>query len=92
MRYIDADALTFSRVRIIHSDGTMGGWNAVVMSSVMNNAPTADVVEVVRCGECRYCKYIRSADIHKCERREHYSEQVNVMDYCSYGERSENGT
>ena len=56
------------------------------------NTPTADVVEVVRCGECRYCKYIRSADIHKCERREHYSEQVNVMDYCSYGERSENGT
>ena len=45
-RYIDADKLTFSRVRIIHSDGTAGGWNAVVMSSVINNAPTADVVEV----------------------------------------------
>lgn len=45
-RYIDADKLTFSRVRIIHPDGTAGGWNAVVMSSVINNAPTADVVEV----------------------------------------------
>lgn len=45
-RYIDADKLTFSRVRIIHPDGTAGGWNAVVMSSVINNAPTADAVEV----------------------------------------------
>ena len=45
-RYIDADKLTYSRVRIIHSDGTMGGWNAVVMSSVINNAPAANVVEV----------------------------------------------
>lgn len=45
-RYIDADKLTYSRVRIIHSDGTMGGWNAVVMSSEINNAPAADVVEV----------------------------------------------
>lgn len=45
-RYIDADKLTFSRVRIIHSDGTIGGWHAVVMSSVIKDAPAADVVEV----------------------------------------------
>lgn len=45
-RYIDADKLTYSRVRIIHSDGTMGGWNAVVMSSVIKDAPAADVVKV----------------------------------------------
>ena len=46
-RYIDADKLTFSRVRIIHSDGTIGGWHAVVMSSVIKDAPAADVVPVV---------------------------------------------
>ena len=45
-RYIDAEKLTFSRVRIIHSDGTIGGWHAVVMSSVIKNAPAEDVVEV----------------------------------------------
>lgn len=43
-RYIDADKLNYSRVRIIHADGTAGGWNAVVMSSEINNAPTANVV------------------------------------------------
>ena len=45
-RYIDADKLTFSRVRIIHPDGTAGGWNAVVMSSVINNAPTENVAPI----------------------------------------------
>lgn len=45
-RYIDADKLTYSRVSIIHSDGTIGGWHAVVMSSVIKDAPAADVVEV----------------------------------------------
>lgn len=65
-RYIDADKLTFSRVRIIHSDGTIGGWHAVVMSSVIKDAPAADVVEVVH-GEwkkrgnekkCSVCDFI----------------------------------
>ena len=65
-RYIDADKLTFSRVRIIHSDGTIGGWHAVVMSSVIKDAPAADVVEV-RHGEwkkrgnekkCSVCDFI----------------------------------
>lgn len=45
-RYIDADKLHYSRIRIIHPDGTIGGYNAVVMSAEINNAPTADVEEV----------------------------------------------
>ena len=39
-RLIDADALAFSRVRIAHEDGTIGGYNAVVMSSEIKHAPT----------------------------------------------------
>ena len=60
-RYIDADKLTFSRVRIIHSDGTIGGWHAVVMSSVIKDAPAADVVEV-RHGEWIYHECVSSYD------------------------------
>lgn len=37
---IDADALVYSRVRIAHEDGTIGGYNAVVMSSEIKHAPT----------------------------------------------------
>lgn len=39
-RLIDADALHYSRVRIIHEDGTVGGYNAVVMSAEIKDAPT----------------------------------------------------
>jgi hypothetical protein len=62
---------------------------------VLMQAPTADVVEVVRCKNCKYCEeahyeeegekpYIKL----KCK-WSNYSHQPN--DYCSYGERSENG-
>lgn len=39
-RLIDADALHFSRIRIAHNDGTIGGYNAVVMSAEIKDAPT----------------------------------------------------
>ena len=41
-RLIDADALNYVRVRIAHDDGTIGGYNAVVPSSEIKNAPTID--------------------------------------------------
>ena len=82
-RYIDADKLTFSRVRIIHSDGTIGGWHAVVMSSVIKDAPAADVVEVVRCKDCIY-------NNGACTHSEIYDDtNYNPDYYCADGERKE---
>ena len=46
MRLIDADALNYVRVRIYHEDGTIGGYNAVIPSSEITNAPTIDAVPV----------------------------------------------
>lgn len=51
--------------------------------------PTTDVVEVVRCKDCAYCRYVDNADIYKCDRRGYYSEEVKPTDYCSCGERRE---
>lgn len=53
-RYIDADALNYVRVRIAHEDGTIGGYNAVVPSSEIKNAPTIDAVPVIRCKDCKH--------------------------------------
>ena len=39
-RLIDADAIHYSRIRIAHNDGTIGGYNAVVMSAEIKDAPT----------------------------------------------------
>lgn len=46
MKLIDADALNYVRVRIYHDDGTIGGYNAVVPSSEIRNAPTVYAVPV----------------------------------------------
>lgn len=54
MRLIDADALNYVRVRIAHDDGTIGGYNAVVPSSEIKNAPTIDAVPVIRCKDCKW--------------------------------------
>ena len=54
VRLIDADALNYVRVRIAHDDGTIGGYNAVVPSSEIKNAPTVDAVPVIRCKDCKY--------------------------------------
>ena len=48
-----------------------------------------NTVEVVRCKDCRHCKYNSSADKYKCDRRGYYSETVEATDYCSWGERRE---
>jgi hypothetical protein len=47
----------------------------------------ADVVEVVRCKDCSYCRYVDGAGIYRCDRRGYYSEEVKPTDFCSYGER-----
>lgn len=62
------------------------------------NAPTADVVEVVRCKDCKH----HPDNGGECDRSithtsRDYVCEVNTyryigLDYCSYGERKENGT
>ncbi len=46
---------------------------------LINSAPTADVEEVVRCGNCRNCIWI---GVHYCN---HFERNVDEDDYCSYG-------
>jgi hypothetical protein len=59
-------------------------------------APTADVVEVVRCKDCKFWGIPHANDVEKS----HYCCRDNMWcmplrfadDFCSYGERKENGT
>lgn len=96
-RYIDAEALTdymlehYNDLCEKHGDYdhyTTGYGDAI---DAIENAPTADVVEVVRCKDCKYLQVINDGKVYaKCtmtdfeflpfgtDTREHY---------CSYGER-----
>lgn len=52
--------------------------------------PTADVVAVVRCKDCKYYEIHKPSVTLNCERE---GKLIPMMpnDYCSYGERRENG-
>lgn len=51
-RYIDADNLKNAK-RLIADNPYVEGWNDAI-DAIVEYAPTADVVEVVR---CKYCKH-----------------------------------
>ena len=55
--------------------------------------PTADVVEVVRCKDCKRCYEKRTKRNNQlmrfCMRMEGNEYQVNANDFCSYGERAD---
>lgn len=53
---------------------------------IIDNAPEADVVEVVRCKDCKY----RTGTKYKCSKFGNI--QMNKNDFCSYGERKEGDT
>ena len=105
-RYIDADKLESELFR----DGIAGiflgyprrrKYTIGEIRGMLKNeriAPTADVVEVVRCKDCKH----HPNNGGDCDRSithtsRDYLCEVNTyryinIDFCSYGERSENGT
>lgn len=70
---------------------------------VLLQAPAADVVEVVRCGDCKHYKNYGKTSLFVngknvtcgwCHRRIRYDEELRMLadDFCRYGERrKENG-
>ena len=90
-RLIDADALVYSRVRIAHEDGTIGGYNAVVMSSEIKHAPTieAEPQELIRCADCKYYSTETEQTSMPNMRRCTWWRTIGTLpiDFCSRAER-----
>ena len=84
-RYIDADEL-----KKVLDDGYtkhfLSSAELVYVDQMIDNAPTADVVEVVRCEDCRYWE--NRFDVMVCNLTDGMK---GASDYCSYGERREDG-
>ena len=87
MRPIDADAALDNLPDDLPYKGSV--------KRVLMQAPTADVVEVVRCGDCKQCEsYYPSKKegeepyplLYECKRER---KCVFPTDFCSYGERRE---
>lgn len=94
-RYIDADALKMALYSIDTADC---GYTADVLTgltiakNVIDNAPTVDAVEVVRCRDCKHHRTLRDRDM--CAKnadmlngREVGLRATRADDFCSRGER-----
>lgn len=66
--------------------------NADEAKQKIKNAPSADVVEVVRCEDCEHWKCNPNTDKYGACQKVSYDDFEVVMecdDFCSYGERRE---
>ena len=81
-RYIDADAL---KRKLIDEKSFF----PAMVARAIDDTPTADVVEVVRCKDCKYCFDAIMGGMW-CEHPDNIMPLgSNPRDYCSYGERRE---
>ena len=90
-RYIDLD----KTIEDVESVGAYYSEEETVKEMCLleiKGQPIADVVEVVRCKDCVFCKYNTSSLMYKCDRRGYFTEKVEPSDFCSKGERKDNGT
>lgn len=97
-RYIDADIMQDFLVETNDiDDWCVSQYNADWISSFIESQPTADVVEVVRCKDCKY--FMEYTDEYKVENADgdcylrvvnSTNPQFNAVKYdefCSYGKR-----
>jgi hypothetical protein len=90
-RYIDADKLTVCHVNV----GTVmfPKIEDYVRAKDIENAITTDVVEVVRCKDCKYLYCLSAIDRQfNCRHYPQGLHGINIIEdnpYCSYGERRE---
>ena len=93
-RLIDANAL----LELVQFRLPIDNQNAEVIAGcvditrrLIENAPTVDAVEVVRCKDCKHCSIdLSGRNAHLCLRKEvGFVVRRKLDDFCSYGERRE---
>ena len=93
--YIDRIALGigFCNPEIFESKEYARGWNSAI--KIIENAPTADVVEVIRCKDCMYYEDICGYDCFHPKQEHGWNSEggeclnMNPDDFCSYGKKVE---
>ena len=92
-RLIDANALLRHKRKMSGADFGGEFWDEAVLASDIKNAPTIDVVEVVRCRECKHHYWeqepCHGKTIHYCNLPHMSGIEVFKEFFCYYGERKE---
>ncbi len=105
-RLIDADALMQSEIKRCGRIPTIGTcyFDETSFKTILDQAPTVDAVEVVRCEKCAHGIPAEDADIpncHMCVEAAEYDPESGLYAgftsyhtgdfFCGYGERRNNG-
>ena len=80
-RLIDADAL-LDYFRNEHHESEV--------IEAVKDAPTIDAVPVVRCKDCKWCRYSKVHDVQWCDHESGLCDAIVGNEFCSYGERKDN--
>ena len=87
MRLIDADRA----IEIVRDKG-IAHPNAYHLTNyttlILQEAPTVDAVEIVRCKDCKHYEIHKPKVLENCERNG-YIIPMKPDDFCSYGERKD---
>jgi hypothetical protein len=87
-RYIDADKIPYY---LDTSENAPMEGRRVAFKSDIDKIPTADVVEVVRCKDCKHCTLTEDGEYNPEDIVCGYfmTDGMNSTDFCSYGERKD---
>lgn len=86
-RYIDGEQVIRELLSLSQTDGIYGRGlkrGIELALAIVNRQDTADVVEVVRCRECKFAYENRFLGVTYCEKTDH---KIKQHHFCSYGER-----
>ena len=91
-RMVDADVLKEELIKALH-EPLMDIDEAIdVVVTTIDDAPTVDAVEVVRCKDCKYGEPNGQYGC-KCYHYELYeTHEMSPSDFCSHAERRKDGT
>ena len=88
MGLIDANTLLRHKRKMSGADFGGEFWDEAVLASDIKNAPTVDVVPVVRCKDCKHYEIHKPKVLENCERNG-YLIPMKPDDFCSHGERKD---
>jgi len=88
-KYIDADIIRdhFNADLSRRPKSFLDDMLMAVVNRVIDNAPAANVVEVVRCKDCRWSVDINGGPVYRCYGFECI--EVDADNYCCWGERKD---
>ena len=89
-RYIDVEKIPLIITQGVSENGEVFV-SLLDVRKAIRQTPTADVVEVVRCKDCKHCTLTKEGEFNPEDIVCGYfmTDGMQANDYCSYGERRE---